>query len=133
VVGVSSFIAFALLAAGYWMVRRTRKVSDPRIGELRQALRELDRGQADLESLVYRAYRTLCEVSAERRGIRRAQAMTPREYQAALERAALPNGPIAHLTSLFERVRYGREELGQKDEQLATAALRSILQEIEQA
>ncbi len=133
VVGVSSFIALALLAAGYWMVRRTRKVSDPRIGELRQALRELDRGQADLESLVYRAYRTLCEVSAERRGIRRAQAMTPREYQAALERAALPNGPIAHLTSLFERARYGREELGQKDEQLATAALRSILQEIEQA
>jgi len=59
--------------------------------------------------------------------------MTPREYQAALERAALPNGPIAHLTSLFERVRYGREALGQKDEQLATAALRSILQEIEQA
>jgi hypothetical protein len=132
VVGVSSFIALGLLAAGYWVVRRPRKVSDSRIGELRQALRALDRGQSDLESLIYQAYRALCEVSGERRGIRRAQAMTPREYQAALERAALPVGPLARLTSLFEKARYGREKLGQEDEQVATAALRSILQEIEQ-
>jgi predicted small integral membrane protein len=103
VAGVSSFIALGLLAAGYWVVRRARKVSDPRIGELRQALRALDRGQSDLESLIYQAYRTLCEVSGERRGIRRAQAMTPREYQAALELAALPSGPLARLTSLFEK------------------------------
>ena len=131
VAGISSFIAVGLLAAGYWVVRRASKVSDPRIGELRQALRALDRGQSDLESLIYQAYRTLCEVSGERRGIRRAQAMTPREYQAALERAALPSGPLARLTALFEKARYGREKLGQEDEQVATAALRSILQEIE--
>jgi hypothetical protein len=130
VVGVSSFIALGLLGAGYWVVRRTRKVSDPRIGELGQALRALDRGQSDLESLIYQAYRTLCEVSGERRGIRRAQAMTPREYQATLELAALPIGPLGRLTSLFEKARYGRERLGQEDEQVATAALRSILQEI---
>ncbi|HLE03600.1 MAG TPA: DUF4129 domain-containing protein [Anaerolineales bacterium] len=99
--GVSSFIALGLLAEGYWVLR------------------------------LYQAYRTLCEVSCERRGIRRAQTMTPREYRAALERAALPNGPLARLTALFEKARYGREKLGQEDEQVATAALRSILQEIE--
>jgi hypothetical protein len=58
--------------------------------------------------------------------------MTPREYQAALVRAALPNGPIARLTSLFEKSRYGRETLSQEDEQVATTALSAILQEIEQ-
>ncbi len=131
-VGVSSFIALGLLAAGYWIVRRNRMGSDPRIGELRQALRALGRGQSDLESLIYQAYRTLCEASGEQRGIRRAQTMTPREYQAALVRAALPNGPIARLTSLFEKSRYGRETLSQEDEQVATTALSAILQEIEQ-
>ena len=131
--GISSLVALAVVAAGYWIVRRTRRVADPRIDELRQALRDLDRGQRDLESVIYQAYRALCEVREERRGIRRAQAMTPREYQAALERATLPRGPVASLTVLFERARYGRERLSRKDEQAATAALRSILQEIEQS
>ncbi|MGH2621979.1 MAG: DUF4129 domain-containing protein [Anaerolineales bacterium] len=133
IVGISSVVALGLLAAGYWMVRRARKVADPRIGELRHALQTLEHGTNDLESVVFHAYRTLCEVSEERKGIRKRPVMTPREFQATLEKAALPSDPLAKLTSLFERARYGQEKLSQEDERVASAALRSILQEIEQA
>ena len=132
IVGISSMVALVLLAAGYWMVRRARNVADPRIGELRQALKTLEQGPSDLEGVIFGAYRTLCEVLAERKGIRKRPVMTPREYQATLEHAALPSSPLASLTSLFERARYGREKLSQEDEWAASAALRSILREIEQ-
>ena len=41
--------------------------------------------------------------------------------------------PLAELTSLFERARYGQEKLDQEDERAASAALRLIIKEIEQA
>jgi len=132
VVGISSTVVLGLLAAGLWMVRRARSVADPRIGELRHALQVLEDGSTDLESVVFRAYRTLCEVSEARKGIPKRPVMTPREYQATLEKAALPSSPLADLTSLFERARYGKEKLNREDERAASAALRSILREIEQ-
>jgi len=131
IVGISSMVTLALLAAGYWLVRRVRNAADPRIGELRQALKRLEHGSSDPESEIFHAYRTLCEVSEARKGIRKKPVMTPREYQATLENAALPSNPLASLTSIFERARYGKEILDQEDEQAASAALRSILREIE--
>ena len=115
------------------MVRRARKDADPRIGDLRRALRDLEGGPSDLESVIFQTYRTLCRISGAHKGIRKTPVMTPREYQAALERAAVPSDPLAELTSLFERARYGQEKLDQEDEQAATAALRLIIKEIEQA
>jgi len=133
IVGISSMIALGFLAAGMWLVRRSRNTPDPRISELHQVLRVLEQGSTDLEGVILRAYRTLCEVSEARKGIRKRPVMTPREYQATLEQAALPSIPLSELTLLFERARYGKEKLDRKDEQAASAALRAILREIEQA
>ena len=133
IVGISSIAATALLAGGYWMVGRARKDADPRIGDLHRALRDLEGGPSDLESVIFQTYRTLCRISDARKGIRKTPVMTPREYQAALERAAVPSDPLSELTSLFERARYGQEKLDQEDERAASAALRLIIKEIEQA
>ncbi|MFQ5942098.1 MAG: DUF4129 domain-containing protein [Anaerolineales bacterium] len=96
--------------------------------EARRALDALERG-ADLEGVIFRTYRRLCAVSSDRFGLRRHRAMTPMEYEGALARSGVPESPLARLTRLFERARYGSAALSSEDEQEAIAALRMILGE----
>jgi hypothetical protein len=118
--------AIAVLAYRRFLVQRT---SDRVLAaEARWALDAIDRG-VELESVIFRAYHRLCTTSSDRFGVRRHQDMTPTEYEKVLAISGLPASPLARLTRLFERARYGSTKLNDDDEQEAVAALRLILGE----
>jgi transglutaminase-like putative cysteine protease len=67
-----------------------------------------------------------------RRGILRQPASTAREFAQGLTRHPTLHGPVAELTGLYERVRFGQEQLARADEQRAfdlLGALRSVMLE----
>ena len=55
----------------------------------------------------------MSRVLHQQRGIRRHQAMTPREFVVYLEEVGLPTEAVMRLTELFEQVRYGAKSLSQ--------------------
>ena len=55
--------------------------------------------------------------------------MTLTEYEQVLAGSGMPISPLASLTRLFEKARYGSATLGEDDEREAVAALRLILGE----
>jgi hypothetical protein len=63
-----------------------------------------------------------------RRGHRRSRAMTPREFAAGLAGRPPLFGPVAELTALYERVRFGGEELPAADRERAEALLHQLAQ-----
>lgn len=118
--------AIAVLAYRRFLVQRN---SDRDLAaEARWALDALDRG-VELESVIFRAYHQLCATSSDRFGVSRHQDMTPMEYEKVLAISGLPASPLARLTRLFEKARYGSTILDADDEQEAVAALRLILGE----
>jgi hypothetical protein len=118
--------AIAVLAYRRFLVQRNSdRVLD---AEARWALDALDRG-VELESVIFRAYHQLCTTSSDRFGVSRHRDMTPTEYEKVLGRSGLPTSPLARLTRLFEKARYGFAVLDENDEQEAVAALKLILGE----
>jgi hypothetical protein len=61
-----------------------------------------------------------------RRGHRQPPAMTPREFAASLSGTSPLSGPVAELTALYERIRFGGEDLTLADRQRADALLRQL-------
>jgi hypothetical protein len=96
--------------------------------EARWALDAIDRG-VELENVIFRTYHQLCTSSSERFGLSRHRSMTPTEYEKVLGRSGLPASPLARLTRLFEKARYGSVSLDADDEKEAVSALKLILGE----
>ncbi|MBI5965142.1 MAG: DUF4129 domain-containing protein [Chloroflexi bacterium] len=63
----------------------------------------------------------------EYRGITREAAMTPAEFAQHLEHAGLPRDGVQGLTHLFEKVRYGTQNIGTEEIKEAKQCLTSIL------
>lgn len=61
-----------------------------------------------------------------RRGCRRPPAVTAREFAAALVDQPQLHAPVAELTALYERVRFGGESLTAADQQRAAALLQAL-------
>lgn len=126
-------VAFAILLVTI-AVQIYRKILKPKDdlhsaeAEARWALDALDRG-VELESVIFRTYYKLCSSSSDRLGIRRARDMTPTEYERVLSKSGLPKSPLATLTRIFEKARYGTAALEANDEHEAVAALNQILGE----
>jgi len=78
--------------------------------------------------VIIQSYIRMGEVVSARRGLQRAQAVTPREFADRLERAGLPADAVQRLTRLFEAVRYGSRLSSQSDMNEAITCLNSILQ-----
>jgi hypothetical protein len=133
IAALSGVLALALVVGLARAVRRRSDAVTVARRSLQEALASLDRDPSRLESVIYQAYRTLCQASEEHRGIRRRFWMTPREYRMALESAPLPREHLSILTSLFERVRYGGEGLSPDEERAARTSLGAILREIERS
>jgi hypothetical protein len=130
-VGASVAIAVLLATIAVLAYRRflVQRNSDRVLAaEARWALDAIDRG-VELESVIFRAYHQLCATSSDRFGVSRHQDMTPTEYEKVLALSGLPASPLARLTRLFEKARYGSAKLDDDDEQEAVAALRLILGE----
>ena len=81
-----------------------------------------------MRATVLRCYREMSSLLRERRGIRRGQTMTAREFEQQLAQAGVHNEHIRRLTQLFERVRYGANIPQQRDTDEAVRCLTAIVQ-----
>lgn len=119
-----------LLAAARFFWRRSHVSSSP-LEELAQeaqgALVALEAG-ADVKDTVMRCYFEMSRVLDEQRGIRRAGAMTPREFERQLKAVGLPGTHVERLTRLFEGVRYGARVADEQEERQAVACLTAIVE-----
>lgn len=128
-------VALALLLAGFlvgvgWAFwRRSQRSTRPldQLGEQAQRAVDAIGAGADLKDTVTRCYFEMMQVLNEERGIRRQEAMTPREFEAQLEEVGMPLTQVRRLTRLFEQVRYGDKSLGRQEERQAVVALTSIV------
>jgi hypothetical protein len=126
-----STILVALLLGGIWLHwRRGRTQESPlaRLADEAQvALADLQSGN-DLKDTVMRCYREMSRILSEQRGIARPRDMTPREFEQQLAAVGLRDEHIRQLTRLFERVRYGARQAGEREEREAVACLTAIAQ-----
>jgi hypothetical protein len=128
-VGLALLVATVLVGLG-WFVWRRRRADSPLEQLAQQAEEAIEAIQAgaDLRNTVMRCYYEMSRVLHQQRGIKRHQAMTPREFVAFLEEAGLPTEAVWRLTELFEQVRYGAKAPGQGEEAQALACLETIVE-----
>jgi hypothetical protein len=96
------------------------------VQEAQIAIENLETGD-DLRNVILRCYYQMARILRDQKGILRKQAMTPREFEQRLIELGLPGEPIGQLTQLFEAVRYGAKELGDRAELRAIACLDAIV------
>jgi hypothetical protein len=92
----------------------------------RSSLHDLSSGR-NSSDVIINCYLRMSDVVAEKRRLRRQEAMTPQEFALHLERAGLPGDAVSRLTRLFEVVRYGDRKSGPKDVNEAVSCLKTIL------
>ena len=128
-VGFALLVAAALVGIGWLVWHRRRRTMHPLRQLVQQAEEAIEAIQAgaDLRNTVMRCYYEMSRVLRQQRGIRRDQAMTPREFAAFLEETGLPTGAVERLTELFEQVRYGAKVPGREEEAQALACLETIV------
>ncbi len=122
--------AGGLLGAVRFFWRRSHVSSSPLeqlVQEAQEALVALEAG-ADVKDTVMRCYFEMSRVLDEQRGIRRAGAMTPREFEQQLKALGLPGTQVERLTRLFEEVRYGARVADEQEERQAIACLTAIVE-----
>jgi hypothetical protein len=126
----AALFAAGLVGIAWYGWRRTRHPESP-LEQLAQeaetALQALQAG-ADLKDTVMRCYLEMNRALREQRGIRRQEAMTPREFARSLAKAGLPEEQVQHLTRLFEGVRYGTHAPGEREGRQATDCLTAIVE-----
>ncbi len=128
-------VVFAILLAGgivaiaWYLWRQSQRPAPPLEMLRKEAQRSLDALSqgADPQDTVMRCYVQMSRNLAEGRGLRREEAMTPREFERQLEAAGLPEKPIRALTRLFESVRYGAKPASERQERQAIDALTAIV------
>jgi hypothetical protein len=114
----------------YWMWRHLRPKPDAKavvIKNVRQALSDLESG-SEWKNVVIACYSKMCQELQKTKGVRRHQAMTPREFENHLANAGITSAHIRELTLLFEGVRYGAKPADTTTQRKAIQSLRAILQ-----
>ena len=127
---ISSLIIILVIGFILWRIYQLRKRPKETIELLsREAQNVIETIQAgdDLRNVILRCYYQMARILHDRRGILRKQAMTPREFEQRLVELGFPREPVGQLTQLFEAVRYGSKELGDKAEFRAIACLEAIV------
>lgn len=122
-----TLLSLAALLVIYGMRKRQKKTSSFKViqQEALDAIDEIDQG-VDLRDVIMHCYYQMTLTVERQRGIRRAQGMTPREFEGHLVRLGLPEEPVFQLTRLFEDVRYGSKTAGRESEELARICLGAI-------
>lgn len=93
---------------------------------LEDAVDALNTGR-DFSSVIIQCYFQMTEILKDERGIERNFNMTAREFEDWLALKGIPRSPIRQLTYLFEKVRYGRQELSKEDEKTGVDCLNEII------
>jgi hypothetical protein len=81
----------------------------------------------DAKTVIIHCYERMNAVVNERHGITREAAMTPSEFAWSLEKAGLPRAGVQGLTHIFEKVRYGTQNISLDELTEAQQCLTSIL------
>jgi len=81
---------------------------------------------ANLRDVVMRSYYDMSKTVSEQ-GVQRAEGMTPREFEERLIQAGLPRRDVERLTRLFEEVRYGHVQVGERQKREAMACMEAIV------
>jgi hypothetical protein len=89
------------------------------------AISDIEKG-IDLRNVILRCYFEMNQAVEMQRGIRRAEGMTPREFENQLVSLGIPPEPVSQLTRLFEDVRYGGKDIGDETEDIARKCLSAI-------
>lgn len=125
-------VGFALLGVIVvlilWLARKREKPSSPlqKIElEALGAISDIEDG-ADLRNVILRCYYEMNQAVEKQRGMKRAEGMTPREFESQLVVLGIPQEPVLQLTRLFEDVRYGEKDMGSETEDLARKCLSAI-------
>jgi hypothetical protein len=95
--------------------------------EAQEAVDSLRAGE-DFKDTILRCYYRMSTVLQREKRIQRQDSMTPREFERALSRLGMPVTPVRNLTRLFEDVRYGSQNKGKRDEELAVLSLMEIVE-----
>lgn len=131
---VSFGIAILLLAIAWKVVSFWREVSASaaeqplqKIARIaRASLKDLSSGR-DSTDVIINCYFRMNDAVADKRSIRRGEAVTPAEFAFQLEGAGLPSDAVHRLTRLFEGARYGGTKTGPREINEAVACLTTIL------
>lgn len=123
-------IALGIGLLAFIVVKRwlsSKSIEDELLQEAEQAVNALKAG-ADLRNVVLRCYFQMTHSLQEEQGIERDYTMTVQEFERWLENLGFPTIPLRQLTSLFEKVRYGKQQTNNTDEQIAMDSLNEIIQ-----
>jgi len=128
-VGVGTGLLLAGL--GYFVYRRW--FGKPAAATLQQlaldaeaTLLKLQVEDGNLRDVVMRSYYDMSKTVSEQ-GVQRAEGMTPREFEERLIQAGLPRRDVERLTRLFEEVRYGHVQVGERQKREAIACMEAIV------
>jgi hypothetical protein len=127
---LAALIAVGFVGAAWYVWRRSHRAERPLeklAREAQEALVALQAG-AELKDTVMRCYLEMSRIVRRHRGIRRAEAMTPREFAAYLAKAGLPEEHVQQLTRLFEAVRYGTRTPSEQEARQAIDCLAAIVE-----
>lgn len=129
---ISIFIAGLLIIKIFRQPVQSSPAEDALLQQAKDAMQALQAGK-DFRNVVIRCYLQMTNTLKEERGIERSHEMTAREFQDWLEFKGLPRVPVQNLTNLFEKVRYGQEDLSGSDEKTALDSLSEIIEFAERA
>lgn len=125
IIGIASGIGLlAFIVVKRW--RSSKSIDDDLLQEAEQAVNDLKAG-ADLRNVILRCYFQMTRSLQEEQGIERDYTMTVQEFERWLGNLGFPSIPLRQLTSLFEKVRYGKQLTNHTDEQIAIDSLNEFI------
>lgn len=126
IVLIVSVIAYIVLNRFINRWLQPKKGLDEIANIARSTLNDLS-GSKVSKNTIIRCYVQMNSAVNEYRGITREAAMTPAEFAEHLENAGLPRDGVQGLTHVFEKVRYGAQEISPDEIKEAKQCLTSIL------
>ncbi len=106
--------------------RENKEVVESIEKKAQTALNDISKGE-DLRNVILRTYQQMSHILERKHGISRKLAMTPREFSMELKYLNFPESAVNQLTELFEKVRYGAQDIGEGEEAAAIRCLTEIL------
>jgi hypothetical protein len=131
-IAVVAATLLALLTFGIlFMLLKRRRANRPQYSDIadnaQKALDEIEQAKFEFSDVIIRCYAEMSQTLAIEKDIQRSQAMTTHEFEQDLLLRGFPTRPVQQLTKLFEQVRYGRQQTGDNEKQIATESLREII------
>jgi hypothetical protein len=123
--GITALAVWAGLAI--WRRRRAQLTSVQQLADEAQVALDSIQAGGDLKNTVIRCYSEMSRVVKEQRGVTRSESMTPIEFESRLTALGLPGDAVHQLTLVFQDVRYGNHQPGEREERQAIMSLTTII------